>query len=299
MLELELEKRDISVWVDRSDLKSGEPWMASIDQGLVSCPVVLVVLSANSAQSEYVTYEWAYAIGSGKCVIPLLIEEESASWSIHPRLKALQYRNFVQQIDGPWSALFEDIERTIKSGSHKPKTETENFSRENVEEILASALAMYEANRKQKPKPSEDDDARSPLDVLLKPSTLAGAQKKKGAKVLWVDDRPDNNIHERKMFEAFGVQFELSTSTQNALEKLGTEEYSAIISDMGRKEGSLEGYNLLKQLRAKDKETPYFIYAGSNSAEHKREAISKGAQGSTNRPDNLLDMVMASIGSTD
>lgn len=35
--------------------------------------------------------------------------------------------------------------------------------------------------------------------------------------VLWVDDRPDNNIHERRAFEAVGLSFTLARSTSEAL----------------------------------------------------------------------------------
>jgi hypothetical protein len=56
-------------------------------------------------------------------------------------------------------------------------------------------------------------------------------------------------------------------------------------------EGAREGYVLLEKVRQTDKATPYFIYAGSNSAEHKKEAEQRGAQGTTNDPKELIDLV--------
>jgi len=64
---------------------------------------------------------------------------------------------------------------------------------------------------------------------------------------------------------------------------------------MGRKEGPREGYVLLDAVRATDQKTPFFIYAGSNAPEHKRYAIERGAQGSTNRVKELLDMVIQAL----
>ena len=61
---------------------------------------------------------------------------------------------------------------------------------------------------------------------------------------------------------------------------------------MGRREGPKEGYVLLEKIRKSGDKTPYFIYAGSNSPEHKRLAIEKGAQGSTNIAQELFQMVM-------
>lgn len=60
---------------------------------------------------------------------------------------------------------------------------------------------------------------------------------------------------------------------------------------MGRVEGPREGYVLLEKVRQTDKGTPYFIYAGSNSSEHKKEAEQRGAQGTTNNPHELIEMV--------
>ena len=60
---------------------------------------------------------------------------------------------------------------------------------------------------------------------------------------------------------------------------------------MGRVQGPREGYVLLEKVRQTDKATPYFIYAGSDSPEHKKEAEQRGAQGTTNRPHDLIEMV--------
>lgn len=113
--------------------------------------------------------------------------------------------------------------------------------------------------------------------------------------VLWVDDRPDNNIYERRAFEAVGLRFTLALSTNEALDLLKRHKYAAIISDMGRREGAREGYVLLDEIRRQGDQTPFFIYAGSNLPEHKREATAHGGQGSTNNPQELFQMVMNAI----
>lgn len=114
-------------------------------------------------------------------------------------------------------------------------------------------------------------------------------------KVLWVDDRPQNNVYERRAFEAFGLRFTLAQSTMEALELLEHNKYASIISDMGRNEGPREGYVLLDAIRKKGIQTPFFIYAGSNLPEHKKEAIEHGAHGSTNDPQELFQQVMNTI----
>jgi CheY-like chemotaxis protein len=114
-------------------------------------------------------------------------------------------------------------------------------------------------------------------------------------RVLWVDDRPENNSYERQAFEAVGLSFNLCLSTNEALKQLSKERFAAIISDMGRKEGPREGYVLLDKLREKDARTPFFVYASSNSPEHKRETTKHGGQGCTNDAQQLFQMVMRSV----
>lgn len=113
--------------------------------------------------------------------------------------------------------------------------------------------------------------------------------------VLWVDDRPTNNINERQAFEALGVVFTLALSTEEALSKLAVSKFGAVISDMGRKEGPDEGYILLAKLRESGNQTPMFIYAGSDAIEHRNEAQRRGAQGNTNNPQELFRMVMRAL----
>lgn len=114
-------------------------------------------------------------------------------------------------------------------------------------------------------------------------------------KILWVDDNPSNNINEQKAFESQGFSIRSALSTSEALQLLQDQKFGAIISDMGRKEGSGEGYVLLEALRKNGNGTPLFIYAGSNDAKHKVEALEKGAQGSTNRPNDLFKMVTEAL----
>lgn len=122
-------------------------------------------------------------------------------------------------------------------------------------------------------------------------------RKDKGwrTRVLWVDDRPENNVFERKAFEAQGVEFTIALSTKSALEQLESTKFGAVISDMGRKEGPKEGYVLLSAMQERKINTPFVIYAGSNSPEHKKMAREQGAIGSTNRPDELFTLVMNAL----
>lgn len=114
-------------------------------------------------------------------------------------------------------------------------------------------------------------------------------------KLLWVDDIPTNNTYAKEAFEAIGFRVTLAINTKEALSLLSRNKYAAIISDMGRKEGPREGYVLLDKIRETDNETPFFIYAGSKSEEHKREIKQHGGQGTTNNANELFDMVTRAV----
>jgi len=114
-------------------------------------------------------------------------------------------------------------------------------------------------------------------------------------RILWVDDRPENNVYERKAFEALGLSFSLALSTNEALEILKRSKFACIISDMGRREGPKEGYILLEAIRKQGERIPFIIYAGSNAPEHKQEASERGAQGSTNNPQELFEIVTKAV----
>jgi CheY-like chemotaxis protein len=115
------------------------------------------------------------------------------------------------------------------------------------------------------------------------------------SKILWVDDRPENQMYERRAFEAYGITFELSQNTTDALQKLAQQRFGAVISDMGRKEGPREGYALLDDMRRGGDQTPLFFYASSNAPEHTAETLLHGGQGSTNDPDELFRMVTSAL----
>jgi len=125
----------------------------------------------------------------------------------------------------------------------------------------------------------------------------ARAQRRlQGRLVLWVDDRPDNNRHERQALEALGVRFALSTSTEDALDQLRHQPFDLIISDMGRPPDPQAGYTLLDKLRSEGDRTPFVIYAGSRSPEHVKEARRRGALGCTNSPQELIVIVTRALG---
>ncbi|HSL77657.1 MAG TPA: response regulator [Candidatus Limnocylindrales bacterium] len=126
--------------------------------------------------------------------------------------------------------------------------------------------------------------------------TPGAVRRASAARVLWVDNHPENNVLERRAFEAAGVTIVIAKSTDAALEQVEVTSFDAIISDLGRGLQRKAGFDLLEKLRARGDKTPYVIYAGSAEPDLRAEAKRKGAVDATNRPDELFRLVMNAIG---
>jgi CheY-like chemotaxis protein len=115
------------------------------------------------------------------------------------------------------------------------------------------------------------------------------------SRILWVDDRPANNEYERQALEALGVKISIAVTTDDALAKIRSESFDAIISDMGRPPDPQAGYTLLEKLRSSGNHVPFIIYASSRSPAHQAEAKRRGAIGCTNKATELFAMVVSAL----
>lgn len=159
----------------------------------------------------------------------------------------------------------------------------------------AAALTAAEASRLNSNETAQEapkERAQRIADIV---SRAANDGWVTGKSILWVDDRPSNNIYERQSLESLGIQFTISTSTEDALQKLDRRSYDVIISDMGRPPDSRAGYTLLDALKQQGEYPPFVIYAGSNSPKHKREAKERGGWGTTDRPQELFELVLSAL----
>ena len=109
ILEMRLEQAGLTVWKDDQRLIAGDDWRTAIDRGISECLALLLVMTPEAKASEYVTYEWASAIGAGKKVVPLILREVK----LHPRLQTIHYLNFSNPAARPWDKLFAALEVPI------------------------------------------------------------------------------------------------------------------------------------------------------------------------------------------
>jgi hypothetical protein len=83
----------VSAWQDTLNIRVGYNWQDEIDNALRSASVVIVIMSPHATRSQFVTYEWAFAIGAGVRVIPVLLRPTT----LHPKLATIQFVDFTKR----------------------------------------------------------------------------------------------------------------------------------------------------------------------------------------------------------
>ena len=109
------------------------------------------------------------------------------------------------------------------------------------------------------------------------------------AQILWIDDIPENNTNERKMFHELRVHIEIATSTTLAHELLKKNTFDLIISDISRNDDPVAGLSFIDAYRKEDDRLPLIFYVGTLAPE---KPVPVGAFNITHRPDELLHLVL-------
>jgi len=106
-----LKQAGFSSWIDLEGLQAGEEWGQEIDQAIRNSLALVVLLTPASRASAYVAYEWAFALGAGVRVIPIL-------WTptdIPHRLASLQHLDFTDPGSRPWKSLLGALEAAAEA----------------------------------------------------------------------------------------------------------------------------------------------------------------------------------------
>ncbi|HEY6187447.1 MAG TPA: toll/interleukin-1 receptor domain-containing protein [Pyrinomonadaceae bacterium] len=100
-LNKRLREQDRIPWQDIGNIRGGDNWQATIDDALRNAEALIVIMSPQATRSQYVTYEWAFALGAGVRVIPVVKKRTE----LHPRLNAIQHIDFTARRGTPWVDL--------------------------------------------------------------------------------------------------------------------------------------------------------------------------------------------------
>jgi len=124
-------------------------------------------------------------------------------------------------------------------------------------------------------------------------------------RILWVDDRPDNNRFEAAALAKLQIEVVAVTSTEAAIARIASdpESFDLVLSDWQRPEPNgyalSAGIHLLRELRARRLTTPVVFYHGSYDKRERstrRElALSEGAFGEAVMPDELFGLLVSAL----
>jgi DNA-binding response OmpR family regulator len=120
-------------------------------------------------------------------------------------------------------------------------------------------------------------------------------------RLLWVDDNPQNNLHEKRFFEDHRIAVHNVTASADALRLLAMYDYAVVISDMGRGEDRLAGLRLAEEMRARGEATPLIIYTvrpdGADAQRAQRELVAQaGGQGVVVTPQEVRTRILELFG---
>jgi CheY-like chemotaxis protein len=113
-----------------------------------------------------------------------------------------------------------------------------------------------------------------------------------GARILWVDDNPGNNIYVVELLNSFAVFVHQVRTTAEALSALAHDQYDLAISDMERDGVADEGLRFVKQAREHGlyRWTVFWIADYDPNLGTPPHAL-----GITNRADHLLHYIMDAL----
>lgn len=114
-----------------------------------------------------------------------------------------------------------------------------------------------------------------------------------GCRVLWLDDRPDTLVNEIRLLQYLGLDVITVTSVGEALGHLKQTSCELLVSDIARPEGQSNGIASLQTLHDHYPALPAIFYVGNFNVQ---DGVPAGAFGITNRPDELLHLILDIMG---
>lgn len=104
-----LEREGVPCWIAPRDVTPGREYGAEIIEGLLECPVLVLVLSENANKSIYVKREIERGVSAGKLVFPIRIREVAPSRSLELFVASSHW------IDAWQPPLHQHLDRLIRS----------------------------------------------------------------------------------------------------------------------------------------------------------------------------------------
>lgn len=241
-----------------AEIRPGASLREQLRSAVEQCSLCIFIATRKSVGSSWCGAELGAFWGAGKPIIVYLAEASLTEDELPQIVQGDVWERRISKIAERASEILAQSIPDGPAGRVKLASSVSQLTVEQLEKIIAGAVSLAAASAKDKAIPSTFDEIGSEVRSAAG-KVLAGFQAFETAgadanddwrtRILWVDDRPNNNIYERQAMESMGLKFKLAESTAEALQILTSQRFAAVISDMGRREGPREGYKLLEAFR--------------------------------------------------
>ena len=150
----ELENPPLKPFLDTSDLNEGDKWRPQLAREIEDSFLLIVLCSQKANGSQYVTFEWSYAMGKQKPILPIEIQkpvssEDGIANEISPMLldyNSKQLYDFIEPTEIQWQELINTIVDIYhKTYTPAPVQRAIEFSEHPLDEYRRQALkSLYE-----------------------------------------------------------------------------------------------------------------------------------------------------------
>jgi hypothetical protein len=106
-----LREKNIVGWLDNADIASGEAVSSAVRDALKRSSVVIVLLSKNALQSQWVQFEIGAAEALEKKIIPIILSSDVSQDEL-PDI--LRHRSWIDGRDRPLEDVARDVKRAVE-----------------------------------------------------------------------------------------------------------------------------------------------------------------------------------------
>lgn len=325
-------KQLIAPWHDRR-IDPGQDWNAAIDGHLRDAELVLLLVSADFVASDYIMgKELAAAMAqqrAGQSTVvwiklrPVDLQPDDSDVAPFLKLQGLppDLRPVTSwpQRDEAWVAVAQGLRKTVEAirSARRPA------ARPVLRGARPSPLPPRPPAAGRPAQMARDPLFERVLDSIRSPLTAAARERGVAApdaarlnrdaqwlidrrdappRILWVDDRPEGNRHERAALARLQIEVVCVTDSDAALARLapGSVPFDLVISDWQRDaEGPDAALTLLRRLAEHDLRLPVVVYHAAFDpaarTTRRERALAAGALGEAVLPQELVAMVVAAL----
>ena len=153
-----------------------------------------------------------------------------------------------------------------------------------VREGIQAAVALAQKHKNWQVQVSDEEAS------LVMERAARNLGRLQRAKILWVDDSPENNFNEIKMLHQLRSDVETAKSTEEALAHLAEKkDVDIVLSDLKRGDDPTAGLSMLEGLRKSHPDLPVIFYVGEVD---RARGVPPFAFGLTNLPSELLHLIL-------